>query len=553
MLSLVAESMLARDYSNETLLRFAFTDFLTGLKTRGYFEQQLDLELARAERRGTPVAVLMIDIDHFKRLNDTHGHPAGDIVLRDVAAILTRELREIDTAARYGGEEFILLLPETDLAGRKTGRPAPALLRRAGQLFIGAADGAPEPSASPSASASPSSPRRPASNETCSKPPMPLSIRPKPRDATASSSTPTSRAKRKPRKQVGFRSQAFKVAGAQSLHSCLLATRLGPATLTQPSRLSTGRAVFAGACSWPERPSPPRLHLLRSRCCQPSRVACFHRRAFAGAQLSLAAALAGCTFSGPLCRPTCHGLGAARFARPSPGLCVGGGGNCAAAPWPWAKPPSGSASEFSPPTAPSWRSSTCRMASIGAGFPVQISNCRAAWCTNISAPLIVPQPFDCASFSSGVSIGLYTESKTHSRVQLVFLQRSLLVRAHPHRGRIEDQVEAQLRQPRCASPSSTPDCLASACAVAGVRFRMDTSAPLARSPNTAARAAPPAPSTSTRAPCRATRGSMAATMPYTSVLNPNSLPSLPRTMVLQAPVCWVSTSLLSRCSTIACL
>jgi diguanylate cyclase (GGDEF)-like protein len=116
-LSLVAESMLARDYSNETLLRFAFTDFLTGLKTRGYFEQQLDLELARAERRGTPMAILMIDIDYFKRLNDTHGHQAGDIVLRDVAAILTRDLREIDTAARYGGEEFILLLPETSLQG----------------------------------------------------------------------------------------------------------------------------------------------------------------------------------------------------------------------------------------------------------------------------------------------------------------------------------------------------------------------------------------------------------------------------------------------------
>ncbi len=118
-LSLVAESMLARDYSNETLLRFAFTDFLTGLKTRGFFEQQLDLELARADRRGTPLAILMIDIDHFKRLNDTHGHQAGDIVLRDVAAILARDLREIDTAARYGGEEFILLLPETDLQGAK--------------------------------------------------------------------------------------------------------------------------------------------------------------------------------------------------------------------------------------------------------------------------------------------------------------------------------------------------------------------------------------------------------------------------------------------------
>jgi diguanylate cyclase (GGDEF)-like protein len=114
MLSLISEGMLARDYSNETLLRFAFTDFLTGLKTRGYFEQQLELELARAERRNTPLAVLMIDIDHFKRLNDTHGHAAGDLVLHDVATILCGGLRHIDIAARYGGEEFVLLLPETD-------------------------------------------------------------------------------------------------------------------------------------------------------------------------------------------------------------------------------------------------------------------------------------------------------------------------------------------------------------------------------------------------------------------------------------------------------
>jgi diguanylate cyclase (GGDEF)-like protein len=119
MLSLIAESMLARDYSNQTLLRFAFTDFLTGLKTRALFEQQLVLEIARAERRNSSLAALMIDIDHFKRLNDTHGHPGGDLVLRDVAAILAHDLREIDTAARYGGEEFILLLPETDLQGAK--------------------------------------------------------------------------------------------------------------------------------------------------------------------------------------------------------------------------------------------------------------------------------------------------------------------------------------------------------------------------------------------------------------------------------------------------
>ena len=119
MLALIAESMLARDSSNESLLHFAFNDFLTGLKTRGYFEQQLELELARAERRGTTLVLLMIDIDHFKNLNDRFGHQAGDIVLRDVAALLARDLREIDTAARYGGEEFILLLPETDLPGAR--------------------------------------------------------------------------------------------------------------------------------------------------------------------------------------------------------------------------------------------------------------------------------------------------------------------------------------------------------------------------------------------------------------------------------------------------
>ena len=143
-LSLVAESMLARDYSNETLLRFAFTDFLTGLKTRGYFEQQLDMELARAERRGTPIAVLMIDIDHFKRLNDTHGHPAGDIVLRDVAAILTHDLREIDIAARYGGEEFVLLLPETDLQGAKLVAQRLRSSVEQANFFIGTATGKPE-------------------------------------------------------------------------------------------------------------------------------------------------------------------------------------------------------------------------------------------------------------------------------------------------------------------------------------------------------------------------------------------------------------------------
>ncbi len=117
MLTLVAENQLTRDYENEGLIRFAFTDFLTGLKTRGYFEQQLELEIKRAGRKQTPIALLMIDIDHFKALNDTYGHHVGDQVLRDVSAVLMKDMREVDTAARYGGEEFVIVLPETNTAG----------------------------------------------------------------------------------------------------------------------------------------------------------------------------------------------------------------------------------------------------------------------------------------------------------------------------------------------------------------------------------------------------------------------------------------------------
>ena len=116
-LVLVAENQLTREYANEGLLRFAFTDYLTGLKTRGYFEQQLDLEIKRAERKRGKLALLMVDIDHFKQLNDTYGHHVGDQVLRDVAAILMKDMREIDTVARYGGEEFVIILPETTAGG----------------------------------------------------------------------------------------------------------------------------------------------------------------------------------------------------------------------------------------------------------------------------------------------------------------------------------------------------------------------------------------------------------------------------------------------------
>ena len=115
--SLIAENLLTREYANEGLIRFAFTDYLTGLKTRGYFEQQLELEIKRSERKKQLVSLLMIDIDFFKQLNDTYGHHVGDQVLRDVAALLLKDMREVDTVARYGGEEFVIILPETNGAG----------------------------------------------------------------------------------------------------------------------------------------------------------------------------------------------------------------------------------------------------------------------------------------------------------------------------------------------------------------------------------------------------------------------------------------------------
>lgn len=118
-LSLAGDTLLTRDYVNEGLIRFALTDYLTGLKTRGYFEQQLELEIKRSARTGTRFSLLMIDIDFFKQLNDHYGHHAGDQVLHDVAVLLARDMREVDTVARYGGEEFVIVLPETGEAGAR--------------------------------------------------------------------------------------------------------------------------------------------------------------------------------------------------------------------------------------------------------------------------------------------------------------------------------------------------------------------------------------------------------------------------------------------------
>lgn len=95
----------------------AAVDWLTGLYNRRHFEALARAELARSQRYMRPVSVLMIDIDHFKAVNDRFGHAAGDQVLRAIAALLVADKRDADVAARLGGEEFALLLPETtDLA-----------------------------------------------------------------------------------------------------------------------------------------------------------------------------------------------------------------------------------------------------------------------------------------------------------------------------------------------------------------------------------------------------------------------------------------------------
>ena len=100
----------------EEVQRLAVTDSLTGLANRRALEERLEEELRRAQRYHHLLSVLMIDIDHFKQYNDTHGHPAGDLILQRIARLVRAQVRETDSVARYGGEEFIVLLPETPQA-----------------------------------------------------------------------------------------------------------------------------------------------------------------------------------------------------------------------------------------------------------------------------------------------------------------------------------------------------------------------------------------------------------------------------------------------------
>jgi diguanylate cyclase (GGDEF)-like protein len=108
---------LALNERNQSLEALSATDVLTGLHNRRRMRDALNAEVARSQRHGRSFSILMLDVDHFKKYNDTYGHPEGDVLLKRVGEILKSSLRANDFAARYGGEEFLILLPDQDQKG----------------------------------------------------------------------------------------------------------------------------------------------------------------------------------------------------------------------------------------------------------------------------------------------------------------------------------------------------------------------------------------------------------------------------------------------------
>jgi diguanylate cyclase (GGDEF)-like protein len=143
--SLASQAVVALDNArlHRIVERQALVDGLTGLPNRRQCVETLASELARLERFGGPLAVVVTDLDWFKDVNDRHGHPSGDAVLREFAQLLQESLRDVDLAGRWGGEEFLLVLPGTDLAGgaRVAERIRQAL---AGRIVL-SGDGSPIP------------------------------------------------------------------------------------------------------------------------------------------------------------------------------------------------------------------------------------------------------------------------------------------------------------------------------------------------------------------------------------------------------------------------
>ncbi len=148
-LGVIASFALENAVNRARLRRSGFTDVLTGWNNRRYLQVRLREELARARRDGSNLVCLMIDIDHFKRVNDTYGHVAGDEVLCEIAQRIESEVRASDVAARYGGEEFVVLLPNTNTdsgvllaeRSRRSISSAPIMLRYDGPVTITASIG----------------------------------------------------------------------------------------------------------------------------------------------------------------------------------------------------------------------------------------------------------------------------------------------------------------------------------------------------------------------------------------------------------------------------